>query len=200
MQETQFWSLGWEDPLEKRTATHSSMLAWRIPMDRGAWWATVHGSTASDMTQWLHHHHQWKASVFHSGFCFRLFVDQSAGKLFLKGKKWRRAQFLPLPAVFNGVTVVQVIEANDISWMLVRRPPRWEFFLPWVVLLSQRGRGSESGWRRQLSPWRTASNGLNIRDHKPVFWRCLEGENYFCSQNTIIITKVKQRTWISLVV
>ena len=34
--------LGWEDPLEKRMATHSSILAWRIPMDREAWWATVH--------------------------------------------------------------------------------------------------------------------------------------------------------------
>ena len=29
--ETQVQSLGWEDPLEKRTATHSSILAWRIP-------------------------------------------------------------------------------------------------------------------------------------------------------------------------
>ena len=29
--------------LEKEMATHSSILAWRIPMDRGAWWATVHG-------------------------------------------------------------------------------------------------------------------------------------------------------------
>ena len=29
-------SLGWEDPLEKGMATHSSILAWRIPMDRGA--------------------------------------------------------------------------------------------------------------------------------------------------------------------
>jgi len=28
--------LGWEDPLEKGMATHSSFLAWRIPMDRGA--------------------------------------------------------------------------------------------------------------------------------------------------------------------
>ena len=36
--------LGWEDPLEEGTATHSSILAWRIPMDRGAWWALVHGS------------------------------------------------------------------------------------------------------------------------------------------------------------
>ena len=31
MQETQVRSLGWEDPLEKGTATHSSILAWRIP-------------------------------------------------------------------------------------------------------------------------------------------------------------------------
>ena len=38
-------SLGWEDPLEDSIATHSSILAWRIPMDRGAWWATVHRIT-----------------------------------------------------------------------------------------------------------------------------------------------------------
>ena len=31
MQETWVRSLGWEDPLEKGTATHSSVLAWRIP-------------------------------------------------------------------------------------------------------------------------------------------------------------------------
>ena len=36
---------GWEDPLEKEMATHSSMLAWRIPMDRGALQAIVHGVT-----------------------------------------------------------------------------------------------------------------------------------------------------------
>ena len=43
MQETQVQSLGGEDPLEEGMATHSSILAWRIPMDRGAWWATVYG-------------------------------------------------------------------------------------------------------------------------------------------------------------
>ena len=36
-------SLGWEDPLEEGMATHSSILAWRIAMDRGAWRAAVHG-------------------------------------------------------------------------------------------------------------------------------------------------------------
>ena len=34
MWETWVRSLGWEDPLEKGMATHSSILAWRIPMDR----------------------------------------------------------------------------------------------------------------------------------------------------------------------
>ena len=40
-------SLGWEDPLEEGIATHSSILAWRIPMDRGAWRATFHGVAKS---------------------------------------------------------------------------------------------------------------------------------------------------------
>ena len=37
IQETWFQSLSWEDPLEKGMATHSTILAWRIPTDRGAW-------------------------------------------------------------------------------------------------------------------------------------------------------------------
>ena len=41
MRETWVQSLGWEDTLEQGMATHSSILAWRIPMDRGAWRATI---------------------------------------------------------------------------------------------------------------------------------------------------------------
>ena len=50
MQETQdpgVRSLGWEDPLEEEMATNSSILAWKNPMDRGAWKATIHGVTKS---------------------------------------------------------------------------------------------------------------------------------------------------------
>ena len=43
MRETWVQSLGWEDPLEEGLETHSIILAWRIPMDRGTWRATVHG-------------------------------------------------------------------------------------------------------------------------------------------------------------
>ena len=41
--------LGLEDPLGEDMATHSSILAWRIPMDRGTWQATVYGVTKSEI-------------------------------------------------------------------------------------------------------------------------------------------------------
>ena len=51
MWETWVQYLGWEDPLEEGMETHFSILAWRIPMDRGAWWATVLGVAESDTTE-----------------------------------------------------------------------------------------------------------------------------------------------------
>ena len=53
MWETWVRSLGREDPLEKDMATHSCILAWRIPTDRGAWRATVHGVPKSQT--WAQH-------------------------------------------------------------------------------------------------------------------------------------------------
>ena len=50
-QKTQVWSLGQEDSLEEGMATHSSILAWRTPMDRGVWRATVH-RVAKSWTDW----------------------------------------------------------------------------------------------------------------------------------------------------
>ena len=46
MQETWAQALGWENPQEKRMATHSSILG-ENSMGRGAWWATVHGVVKS---------------------------------------------------------------------------------------------------------------------------------------------------------
>ena len=50
MRETRVRSLGWEDPLEEEMAIHSRIIAWKNPMDRGAWQATVHG-VAKSQTQ-----------------------------------------------------------------------------------------------------------------------------------------------------
>ena len=50
MWETWVRSLGWEDTLEEGMATLSSILAWIIPMDKGAWLATVH-DVAKSQTQ-----------------------------------------------------------------------------------------------------------------------------------------------------
>ena len=49
--ETQVQSLHWEDLLEDGMATHSRILAWRMPTDRGAWGATVHSVVKSDTTE-----------------------------------------------------------------------------------------------------------------------------------------------------
>ena len=71
MQETWVRSLGWEDPLEEGMATHSSILAWRIPMDGGAWQAAVHGvaksrTRLSDLTFTFHFHALEKEMATHS--------------------------------------------------------------------------------------------------------------------------------------
>ena len=47
----QVQSLGWEDPLQEGMATHSSILAWRIPMDGGAWQASIREVAESDTTE-----------------------------------------------------------------------------------------------------------------------------------------------------
>ena len=61
MQETQVWSLGWEDPLEKEMATHSSTLAWKIP------WTEEPGRLQSMGSQRVGH--DWATSLYNFYFC-----------------------------------------------------------------------------------------------------------------------------------
>ena len=56
---TQIWSLGQEDPLGKRMATHSNILAWEIPWTRETWWATLHVSKKV--------RHDWANNTFITG-------------------------------------------------------------------------------------------------------------------------------------
>ena len=57
MQETWVQSLGWEDPLEKEMATHSSILAWRIPWTEESGGLESTGHKEMDTTEWLTHAH-----------------------------------------------------------------------------------------------------------------------------------------------
>ena len=57
MQKTPVWFLGWEDPLEKGMATHSSIFAWRIPCTEDFVGYSSWGCKESDMIRWLTHTH-----------------------------------------------------------------------------------------------------------------------------------------------
>ena len=60
----QVQSLGREDPLEKDMASHSSILAWRIPMVREAWHTAVHGVAESGRTQLLNNNNKNKSCMY----------------------------------------------------------------------------------------------------------------------------------------
>ena len=68
VQETRVRFLGWENPLEKEMATHSSMLAWRIPWIEEPGRLQSMGSQESDMTQCLNHHQNHSCCGRASGF------------------------------------------------------------------------------------------------------------------------------------
>ena len=63
MQETQVRSLGWGDPLEKEMATHSSILAWRIPWTEDLAGYSPRGCKESDTIERLHFHFQTMVEV-----------------------------------------------------------------------------------------------------------------------------------------
>ena len=57
MQDTQILFLNWEDLLEKEMATHSTILAWKIPWTKKPGGLQSMGSQESETTWWLNHHH-----------------------------------------------------------------------------------------------------------------------------------------------
>ena len=98
MWETSVQPLGWEDSLEKGMATYSSFLSSRIPMDRGAWRAAVHGAAKSQtMTEQLNAHTCITSNMFSTSTIFQMVSNLVLTRLcgFMKMMKMEVAQLCP---------------------------------------------------------------------------------------------------------
>ena len=118
MWETWVWSLGWEDLLEKETATHTSIQAWRIPWIGGI----VHGVTKSWM--WLSNFHfSWTprefSLIFHGFKC----VDVSHHYRQEEKRKWRSGKgflvFQILPSHSKSCEYMSM-RVYAIFWMILK--------------------------------------------------------------------------------
>ena len=79
MWETQFRALGWEDPLEKEMAIHSSTIAWKIPQTEEPGRYSLWGHKESDMTEQLHFHFTFTLQTKRFGLV-ELMVEKELGR------------------------------------------------------------------------------------------------------------------------
>ena len=99
MWETWVQSLGWEDPLEKGMATHSSVLAWRTHMDRGTWRAATHG-VAESPTQ----------------LSAQSLLSKGLSRVFSRTTVWKHRFFSVLPSLLS--------ICHNSTWLLERPWPQ----------------------------------------------------------------------------
>ena len=121
IQETQVWSLGWEDPLEKRMATHSSILAWRIPRTEEpgglqccvSFWCTA--KWISHMFTYIHPLPSW-AFLPHPYFI----IFNATLKSFHKRFKSRVPIYINMPAVYM---YLFLNDSRLLTWLSIPRLP-----------------------------------------------------------------------------
>ena len=133
-------SLGQEGPLEEGMATHSSILVWRILMDRGACWATVHRVTKSWIQpKWLGKHATLPSNA-------DLLFSQFFALQFLWGKT---LPVLP-PSMFS---LISHPDHSYISLLHTRlsNPKQWVLWLP--PLKVRHCTSSDSSWELCFLPW-----------------------------------------------
>ena len=94
IQEPWVQSLRWEDLLEEDMVTHSSILAWTVPIDRGVWQATVHSVTKSrtGLKQLSMHTGTWEGKGWYSGDMLilrRWYLFSQCSHLFKKSERFK---------------------------------------------------------------------------------------------------------------
>ena len=115
-------------------ATHSSILAWRIPVDRGAWWATIHGVT-KNQTEWLSTAQTYKAT--HQQFTTHVtFLLTSYWRAW--SSQWRRLRKYP--------EMWSRREAKQIPRALAINPAQRTNWLDWNGGAGVWGYGIKSPW------------------------------------------------------
>ena len=144
MRETQVWSLGWEDALEEGMATHSSILAWRFPMDGGAWQATVHGVAKTEQLNTTQQHHLWLrwryAQVLFTIPPCNLSVNPETRTLYTAWWEFPGGQVVRIPGInCQGAGSVpgwgtEILQAVQHSWKKKKRTFRTFFsFTRWAA-------------------------------------------------------------------
>ena len=106
----QVWSLGREDALEKEMVTYS-ILAWRSPLDRGAWWAAVHGITKS----WI----QFSNQHAHTYTCIYLSIYMYIYIQFLQTCKRRTSSKMYAQKLYSE-DFSSLSHINILVWLLTR--------------------------------------------------------------------------------
>ena len=123
VQETQVRSLGWEDPLEKEIAPHSSILAWRIPWTEALMGYSPRGHKLSDMTEWLSTHvHTILINLFWYFFMFwhtrSLKAGSNPDSLCSKGLHWNVGCARPHPPL-NHLQFTLCVSDHLLSHIIV---------------------------------------------------------------------------------
>ena len=139
VQESWVWSLGWEDPLMKETANHSSILAWKIPWTEEPARLQSTGSQESDTTQQLNHHH---GAVSDNGLFGFLGswpkLVSSFESLFIKTNPFKSPIFnvYLISLAFPEVAIILSSEFQDQYLNIFLRVPAYIRILNWFILLS----------------------------------------------------------------
>ena len=125
MQENWVQSLGWEDPLEEGAATHSTILAWRIPMDRGAWRATI-SRGAKSQTQPSNLAQQHVTSQHLASHCLDFLCCPSLSLLWLTGSQIPER----IPQIFEQFTDCLVSWHLSLWFSLIPKVMRAQLIIP----------------------------------------------------------------------